>query len=95
MITDAIKAYRVTGYGWDALKAQLATRTYPTPERYVRPRDESDDLVPYTEGTWDEVRRCRNVGLLTDDEYLQIVREADQHRAQLPVDAKTLRSLAP
>jgi len=89
-ILDRVHAYCLSGVGWEKLRDWLASREYPDPERYSRPRDMSDDLAPYTEGTWDEVRRCRNAGLLTQDEYMDVVREADARRAQSPVDAADL-----
>ena len=76
-ITERIRQYHSSKTGWDSLKLWLANRTYPIPERYSQPRDESSDLVSYSEGTWDEVRRARNIGLLTDDEYMSIVNDAD------------------
>lgn len=79
-ITTSVKAFKDSGVGWEQLRDTLANRTYPKPERYSGPRDESNDLVAYTDGTWDEVRRCRNIGLLTDDQYMEIVKLADARK---------------
>lgn len=79
-ITTRIKAFKDTNDGWDSLKEWLATKRYPIPVRYIQARDESDDLVSYQEGTWDEVRRCRNMGLISNDQYMEIVGAADKKR---------------
>jgi hypothetical protein len=79
-ISTRIQAFHDTGQGWDELKDWLASRRYPVPERFLQPRDESDDAGGYTEGTWDEVNRCRNMGLLTDAQYQEILQDADKLR---------------
>lgn len=76
-ITDRIRAYH-DGHGepWTELRDWLGQRTYPAPARAGRAPildRAQDDSVPYTDGTWDEVDRCHNVGLLTHAEFREIL----------------------
>lgn len=88
-ITDRIRAFAATRpEGWEDLRDWLASRRYSDPARYrTRGEDEvlkadSSDFPETEEGTWDEVEEAANVGLLTDDEYLQIVRRAEELQAR-------------
>jgi hypothetical protein len=86
-ITDIIVAYRQGETTWDELVENLTTRKYATPSRYEnRPKTMAEtegywEGVSYREdGTWDEVRRARNRGLLTSPEYLDLVRISEEKR---------------
>jgi hypothetical protein len=76
-ITDRIKQYKATGEGWPELLEFLASHNYVVATRYDDPTitacDERDWDNPYVEGSWDEVTRADDRGLLTDDEFNQIV----------------------
>lgn len=79
VITDQIKSYRAGTIDLPALIAKLSRRTYPLPARMQGgPKNPFaralwfDEQPSYTDGTWDEVLRARNYGLLDDDEYNQI-----------------------
>ncbi len=79
-ITDIIKAYRAGDLNLDQLVVLLGHRSYPLQDRYRK------DLVPpdlathedwpdgtwSQDGTWDEVTKARNTGLLTAADYAAI-----------------------
>lgn len=79
VITDQIKQYRDGSIDFEALKRKLGDRTYPLPARMVGgPKNIVmrsawlDEQPYYSDGTWDEIMRARNYGLLTDAEYDEI-----------------------
>lgn len=79
-ITDRIQHYRDTGQGWDELFRWLTTLTFPDPKRYQNAPNpvREEDWYGDDDGTWDEVKRARNYGQLTQDEYMQIVHERER-----------------
>jgi DNA-binding protein HU-beta len=96
-ITEQIEQYREGLIDFPSLLAALAYRKYPDPARYRnRPQNpfevEVSDPPVYDEGTWDEVVRARNLGLLTQDEYLALAEaawERAHQEAPSPVPAAT------
>lgn len=75
-ITELINSYKAGVLSLTSLAQQLGSYSYKNPKRTY---SEADDEPPEREyGTWDEVRNARNVGLLSSDEYLTIVRVADE-----------------
>jgi hypothetical protein len=80
-ILGAIRQYRDGLLDFDDLVHILSERGYPRPARYAeRSEDpfavEMTDAPGYDEGTWDEVLRARNIGLLTPDEYTALAKAA-------------------
>lgn len=84
-ITEEVELYRAGQRSWEQLLELLAGADYPDPERLTtRPADpfalEETDPDHDDDGTWDEVVRCRDSGLLLAEEYLAIVDRAAQLR---------------
>jgi hypothetical protein len=79
-ITTRIVRYRKGEETWDSLFTWLTTKKYPDPERYKTYRDatKEEDWYGDDDGTWDEVSRACNYGLLTQDEYHKILVEMDR-----------------
>ncbi len=87
LITDMIEAYRADAITLDQLVAKLADYHYATPARMQGgPTDIFergawlDEQPYYTDGSWDEVLRARNYGLLSPEEYDAINRGFEMGR---------------
>jgi hypothetical protein len=76
-ITTRIVRYRKGEETWDSLFTWLTTKKYPDPERYKTDFDatKEEDWYGDDDGTWDEVSRAHNYGLLTHDEYQKLLVE--------------------
>lgn len=71
-ITGRILAYREGQLPFAELLDELSKHDYADPPHYSRHGDSytiSEEADPFTPGTWGEVRRARNRGLLTRPEY--------------------------
>lgn len=80
-ITTTIRRYRVGEIDREELVRQLGDRDYPLPNRLRKElgppdpvrREDWLDAQDYSQaGTWDEITKARNTGLLTAADYAAI-----------------------
>jgi hypothetical protein len=75
-ITERLVAYkRGTGETWPEIRAWLTETDFPLVKRVPCPPTDidGDDVSRSEAGTWDEVMGCRNAGLLTEAEYMEVL----------------------